>query len=304
MSYKCQECGEDFPTEKALHAHIKKHNLYLGEYYVKHYPRFNKLTGIKIPFKNKDQYFTTDFANRSQLIEWCKLNPQDEVKEYILEVLAKRVSKKNWEHAPSHLELIKAKLPEIDVYKKYFQTYNKACAELGLEPLLNKPLPNNFNKDFDVKVLIDTREQKPLYFKNRGQLKLDFGDYTLAESNFSNTFVDRKSATDFVGTFGKGFQRFRKEMQRCVEVDCYMYIVVEKSIEDMYEQYFPGKRNSTLNWAFSNMIQLQNEFPRKCQFVFTNNRQESEKIIPRLLAVGKEAWETDIQYFLDKGLIT
>ena len=52
------------------------------------------------------------------------------------------------------------------------------------------------------------------------------------------------------------------------------------------------------------MIKLQNEFPRKCQFVFTYNRQESEKIIPRLLAVGKEAWETDIQYFLDKGLIT
>jgi len=296
----CKECGLEFKSEKALHAHIKKHGMYLGDYYVKHYPRFNKLTGSPIPFKNKEQYFSTDFSSRSQLLKWCEQSKDKEVKEYILTRLIKRVKDKEWDYAPSHIELLKAKMPDIDLYKKYYGSYNKACGEIGLEPLFKRPMPDKFKEDFDVKVFIDTREQKPLNFHKSEVLKLDFGDYTLAGQDFTNTFVDRKSATDFVGTFGKGFDRFRNEMQRCVEVDCYMYIVIEQSIESMYKEYFPGKRLSTVKWAMSNMIKLQNEFPRRCQFVFTNNRDESETIIPKLLALGKEAWETDIQYYIDQ----
>jgi hypothetical protein len=303
MSYKCKECGAEFDSEKSLHAHIKKHNLYLGDYYVKHYPRYNKLTGDPIQFKNKDQYFTTDFSNTKQMEEWCqKANFQD-AKDYILQILIKRVSAKNWNYAPCHLELSKAKLPNIDLYRKYYESYNKACAEIGLEPLFKMPLTEKFKQDFDVKVFIDTREQKPLSFHKSESLKLDFGDYTLAGEDFTNTFVDRKSATDFIGTFGKGYERFRKEMQRCVEINGYMYIVTEKSVKDMYKDFFPGKKISTLNWAFSNMVKMQNEFPRKCQFIFTNSREQSESLIPKLLALGKEVWETDVQYYLDKGLI-
>ena len=299
MSYKCKECGEDFKSERSLHTHIKKHGMYLGDYYVKHYPRFNKLTGDPIQFKNKEQYFTTDFANRNQLIKWCKQSDKNEVKKYILEILAKRVFRKGWSYGPSHIELLKSKMPDIDLYKEYYGTYSKACLEIGLKPLFTKQISKKFFKNFDVNVFIDTREQKPLSFEKSEVVKLDFGDYTLSGDDFTNTFVDRKSATDFIGTFGSGFERFRREMNRCVDTDSYMYIVVEKSIKSIYKDYFPGKKITTLNWAFSNLVKLQHEFPKNCQFIFTENRTQSELIIPKLLALGSELWETDIQYYID-----
>ena len=86
MSYKCKECGAEFETEKALHAHLKAHKMYVADYYVKHYPRFNKLNGNPLPFKKKDEYFANDFINRSQLVKWCESAPDEEVKDYILEL--------------------------------------------------------------------------------------------------------------------------------------------------------------------------------------------------------------------------
>jgi len=300
MSCKCKECGEEFSSEKSLHAHIKKHGFYVADYYVKHYPRFNKLNGNPIQFKNKEQYFSTDFSNRNQMRKWCEESDKSEVRNYILKALAERIRLKEWKYAPNHLELYKTQLPDINIYKKYYGGYNKACKEIGVEPLLRKPMTQKFYNDFDVKVFVDTREQKPLYFKNSESLKLDFGDYTLAGDDFTNTFVDRKSPTDFLGTFGKGFDRFRREMQRCVDIDGYMYIVIEKEIRDLHKFYFPGKRPSSLNWALSNMVKLQHEFPRRCQFIFTRCRAQSEQIIPKLLALGSELWETDIQYYIEE----
>ena len=69
--YKCKACGKDFESERALHCHIKVHQMTLAEYYVKFYQRKNKLTGELLPFKNKKDYFSKDFSNRSQLVKWC-----------------------------------------------------------------------------------------------------------------------------------------------------------------------------------------------------------------------------------------
>ena len=40
---------EEFEALKSLHAHVKKHNMFLGDYYVKYYGRKNKLTGELLP---------------------------------------------------------------------------------------------------------------------------------------------------------------------------------------------------------------------------------------------------------------
>ena len=52
MSYKCKECGDSFDSLRSLHAHIKKHDKMLGDYYVDNYQRKDKLTGELIHFKN------------------------------------------------------------------------------------------------------------------------------------------------------------------------------------------------------------------------------------------------------------
>ena len=63
MSYKCKECGQEFKSERSLHAHLKKHGLTMGEYYTKHFPRYNLLTKDPLPFKNKADYFSKDFRH-------------------------------------------------------------------------------------------------------------------------------------------------------------------------------------------------------------------------------------------------
>ena len=303
MSYKCKECGAEFETEKGLHVHLRTHKMYMADYYVKHYPRYNKLNNTLLPFKNKEDYFNNDFFNRKQLVKWCETAPKEEVKDYIIELAKRRIDKKKYKNAPFYIELLKRQLPDLDIYKKHFGTYTEACKAMGKEPIFYKGMPKEFNNNFDVEVLIDTREQMPLNFKKSSILKLDFGDYTLSGDNFTNTFVDRKSAGDFLSTFGAQADRFRKEMKRCVELNSYMYIVIEKSIKSIENEafYLKGKKISTkLKWVFSNLISIQHEFAGHCQFVFTNSRKHSEKIIPKLLYLGKKLWNVDVQYFLDK----
>lgn len=302
MSYKCKVCGAEFKTEKALHAHLKAHKMYVADYYVKYYPRYNKLNGNPLPFKNKDQYFNTDFFSRKQLVTWCETAPKDEVKDYIIDIAKKRIKRKEYTHAPFYLELLKRHLPDLDIYKEHFGTYTKACEAMGAKPIFYKGMPKEFNEDVDAEVLIDTREQQPLKFPKSKILKLDFGDYTLGGDNFSNTFVDRKSSGDFLSTFGGQVDRFKREMKRCVELDSYMYIVVEKSIKDIEKEsiFKRGIRTPKLAWVFSNLINVQHEFAGNCQFVFARSREHSEKIIPKLLSLGNKLWNVDVQYFLDK----
>jgi len=302
MSYKCKECGVEFETEKSLHAHLKAHKMYVADYYVKHYPRFNKLNGNPLPFKKKDEYFENDFINRSQLVKWCLSAPDSEVRDYILELAKRRIKQKKYTHAPFYLELTKRQLPDLDLYKKHFGTYTKACELMGAKPIFYKGMPKEFEQDVDVEVLVDTREQQPLEFPKSQILKLDFGDYTLGGNDFSNTFVDRKSAGDFLSTFGGQVDRFRREMQRCVELDSYMYIVVEKSIKAIEKEaiFTKGRRAPKLGWVFSNLISVQHEFAGHCQFIFTNSRKHSEELIPKILSLGNKLWNVDVQYFLDK----
>jgi len=302
MSYKCKECGSDFGSEKSLHSHLKAHKMYVADYYVKHYQRFNKLNGNPLPFKTKDEYFENDFTSRSQLVKWCESAPSSEVKDYIIELAKRRIKQKNYTHAPFHIELLKRQLPDLDVYKKHFGTYTKACEQMGVTPIFDKGLPKEFNNEVDVEVLIDTREQQPLEFSKSKILKLDFGDYTLGGDDFSNTFVDRKSPGDFLSTFGGQVDRFRREMQRCVQMDSYMYIVIEKPIEKIEKEtmFSRGRKGPKMGWIFSNMISVQHEFAGNCQFIFTEGRIHSEEIIPKLLFLGKKLWNVDMQYFLDK----
>jgi hypothetical protein len=305
-SYKCQICQKDFASERALHMHvIKAHKATLQEYYYEFFPRKNLLTGKIIPFKNKKDYFSRDFSNRSQLIEWCSTCESKTVADYIRRVLQKRIKDKKLSFAPSHLEIEVNKLPPIDIYKSIFGGYGQACKQVGVEPLFPAGIVKNaLNKKFDTKnmlIFIDTREQKPLSFSNSRDLKLDFGDYTAGEKFYTKTYVDRKSEGDFKTTLSKfNLNRFRAELQRAKDFDSYLYIVVESSLEKITVNNNFGAHKSNLNYIFHNMRVLQHEFRGHCQFVFSGSRKKSEAIIPKLLFCGKNLWEVDIQYCIDQ----
>jgi hypothetical protein len=303
MSFKCKECNEAFKSERSLHAHIKKHGVLLAEYYTTHYPRYNKLTGDPLPFKNKFDYFNNDFSTYQQMLKWCKKAPQAEVKSYIFKQLKNRIASKGLQYAPNHLELQLNKLPPLDLSRQVYGSYSALCEELEVLPLFDKSIMKQFfvedEKLKDIHIFIDTREQKPLVFENSSKMKLDFGDYTAAGENYSYTYVDRKSETDFKSTLSTGLKRFKNEIKRARNFDSYVFIVIESSIKQIKKRNLFGPHKSNLGYIWHNMREITHEFKGTCQFVFTGSRSASEWLIPRLLLHGKDLWRVDLQYFLD-----
>ena len=170
----CKICNEQFNNDRAFHAHLKKHNLYQAEYYCKYFPRYSLYYRQQIPFKNKQQYFETEFIDYSEFLKWEQSNNAEVVKSKCLELLKKRVDEKSYHFAPFHNEMITLNMPSLNIYKKYFNSYTAACKLLNIEPLFNKNLPEVF-KSTDVSklpILVDTREQDPLSFENTKVEKL------------------------------------------------------------------------------------------------------------------------------------
>jgi hypothetical protein len=303
MSFNCKECEASFDALKSLHAHIKKHDMLLGDYYVKHFQRKNKLTGDLLPFKNYEDYFEKDFSQPHQLGQWCDTAPFGAVKSYIVELLQKRIQSKNLKSALSSVELWTTGLPDIDVYKKYFGSYTDACKECLVEPMFNSKLPKEFWNDYsNTTILVDTREQQPLKFKKSKILKLDIGDYAVGGDNYNYTHVDRKSFADFCATVTQSYNRFSKELDRCRSLGCYLFIVVEAPLHSMDEYNKQSYKKFNLKYVFHNMRDLQRQYGDCCQFVFSGSRDLSVELIPKLLILGKSLWKTDIQYFWSKKL--
>lgn len=275
----------------------------LGDYYVKHYQRKNKLTGELLPFKNYKDYFEKDFSQSHQLMEWIDKADDFEVKDYIIKLLHKRTMDKAIDYGPTELELISAGLPSVDIYKKYFGSYTYACEEVGIKPLLGEKLPKGFYNDYsETKILVDTREQQPLSFKNSESYKLDVGDYGATSKDYDYTYVDRKSFGDFCGTTTVGYSRFCKELDRCRSLGAYMFVVMEFPFNEIEEYNKKSYKKYKLDYALHNMREIQKQYKDCCQFVFAGSRELSELLIPKLLVFGKQLWNTDLQYFWSKYL--
>lgn len=312
-SFICKECGQAFKSERSLHAHLKKHSLTVAEYYTTHFPRYNLLTGKLMPFKNKEEYFRKDFSNKAQMLEWLSAQSlnSDQFKDYLLTKIYNRINEKKCELMPSHIELELCDLPPLKYYKKAFGSYSQSLNKLkekfenkDLKLTYGAPIVKDFfekNKVFDeLEVLIDTREQKPLTFKVSKILKLDFGDYTVGGDDYSYTYVDRKSESDFKSTMSVGFDRFVREIERARNFDSFLYIVVDSSIENIRKNNRSSAHRSNLSYIWHNVRKLIREYSDNCQFIFSGNRKASEFLIPRLLSFGKLLWDCDMQYFVDE----
>jgi len=303
MRFKCKECGESFSTKKSLHSHFKKHDLLVGEYYVKHFPRFDKLTKDPIGFKRFEQYFASNFNTDENMEEWCKTAPEKEVREFILEEFKHKVIKKGIKAMPSSVFLKTAGLPDIDVIKRVFGSYSALAAELDFPVAYRRGLAESFWKDYSgVDVFVDTRETKPLVFKNSKTMKLDFGDYSLTAKDYTHTHVERKSWEDFALTVTGGYKRFLRELERCKRSGCYMFIVVETNLNNVEKKNNFAYKRVNLNYVFHQMREIEIKYQDVCQFVFSGSRPDSTLLIPKLLCLGQEVRHVDIQYFWDKHL--
>jgi len=301
MKFECKECKEEFASRKSFHCHLKAHSLRIGDYYVKHYKRRDLFTKDLLPFKNYEQYFENDFSSFENYLSWLDSNDTDIVQPYILNKANSKFEEKEVKVSPPNLYYQLAEMADINQCKKIFGSYSKFLEKTKLEPWFNKNIPESFwgqNCDH-LKIFIDTREKTPIIFDNSIQQKLDFGDYTVGGDLYTKTFVDRKAQDDFRQTFGKDIDRFRREMDRCVKFNCYMFVVVESSIDKIEEDNKDSKFKSNLSFVWHNLRHLIIDYPKNLQIIFACSRSGTKKIIPKILYYGDQLWNVDLQYHID-----
>ena len=302
MEFTCKECGQEFESRRSLHAHMKAHFSCIGDYYVKHYPKLDLLTKEQIPFLNYDQYINQEFICHANFKQWLEKVDRDTAKAYVLLKSEEKFKEKNVKMSPPDLFYRLSDMADISDCKRLFGSYSEFLSWSKINSYFNKKLPKDFwdNDRHDLEILIDTREQQPLNFPNSIESKLDFGDYTAGGERYSSTFVDRKAVGDFCSTFSGGIERFRREMDRCVEFGSYMFVVVESSVEKINSENKKFVKNMSYVWH--NVKQLMIDYPEHIQFIFPYSRKGAQKIIPKLLYHGKDLWNVDVQYFLEERI--
>lgn len=299
MSFDCLECRQEFSSQKSLHLHLKKHGG-MAPYYQKHYPKRDLLDGELIDFENPEQYLSALFNSVENRDEFLDNSDKNKGREIIEHQFKENLSAKELKHFPCSNYIKLSELPSIIQIRKFYDTCKELSDKLGVNQIYNKRLPKAFKDDLpdDFQILIDTREQLPFDFKNSLSSKLDFGDYTVGGNYYSNTFVDRKSIGDFKGTFGVGFERFKKEVERCKSFGGFLFVVVEGSIYQIKEKNERDKFKTNLSYAFHNVRNLLREYPENLQFVFCKNKSQAKSVTERILFCGKDVWNCDLQFYI------
>ncbi len=132
----------------------------------------------------------------------------------------------------------------------------------------------------DLQIVVDSREQRPLWESQRR--KLEVGDYTTVklERRFA---IERKSPGDLYQTITRGHSRFRREMERAkdngiklvVYVECSKFDFIDKTFEGGDRFKYPSSGLRKIIWALSHK--------HKLEFVWCRNREELlEAVIERL----------------------
>lgn len=96
----------------------------------------------------------------------------------------------------------------------------------------------NTNPKSDIKIIIDTREQRPYNFDNSVSQKLQTGDYS-AVGFEQLVIVERKSKADLIGTITRHRARFKRELKR-MEPAPFACVVVECSLLDILNDDYQG----------------------------------------------------------------
>lgn len=282
----------------------KVHHVSEKDYCLNYLPRYSKLTGKLLTFKNREFYLNSDFENKNELKKWLADNP-DQAFDYAVNIIKGRLNAGKIKYAPSQVEMKSITAPNILWYEKV-ANYNQICEDLGLEiRFIYKDYPS-FKTDENLEIIIDTREQKALKFKKSEISKLDFGDYHAPKSKWNHVFIERKGLSDFVSTLSSGYDRFEREIIRAASENKYLFVLVEESINNAlsfnYLPHISRKIKASPDFIFKRVRDLMQKFPN-IQFLFADGRQDSIDLIYKIYGCSKDPALFDFQFLKDSGNI-
>ena len=297
--YKCKICGEIVKEKKHF---WKNHKISESNYFQEHLPKFDLLTHERIPFKSYEAYILTDFIKRLNLKKYIEFLSKKNSTKYLTNWLKRRVELKKIIHAPCEFELKNLQFPSISYLNKHFgdSFYEEICLDAGLQLQYNYKSDISMNQDSKLKFVVDTREQSLLKFDDFKVEKLDVGDYMVEHTGI---FIERKSLTDFLGTMSKGYDRFKREVQRALVEDNYLIVLVEEKYANLTSYpYLPHTRRVKAEPYFIHhrvreLIQL---YPFNIQFLAVDGRLEAARVIEKIFKIKNNVKKLDLQYFYDQ----
>lgn len=135
----------------------------------------------------------------------------------------------------------------------------------------------------DYKIIIDTREQQPLFKIGKEAMRatLKTGDYSI-EGQEDNIAIERKSLGDLFGTLGKGHSRFKKELERVQSLK-YFAIVVEGTNSDVEKKNFEGSYHSKMKGYVINKILFTIHIKYGIPIFYCDGRVECKRVVKSLL---------------------
>jgi len=278
----------------------KDHRIKQTDYYAKHEPKFDLLTQELITFKSEEQYFLADFVDKNHLKKFLAMKNKEDGIIYLINKVKQYCELKKIEYIPGQTELRTIScLPIVDTFEFFGEdSFEKVCEEFQLKTKYNYSCPPLEIRKI-TKIIRDTREQFFIEFPELSEKIecLKFGDYS--ESQKSKVVVERKSATDFRGSISKDFERFKREIQRAKAAKAYIVILVESGLNNAI---YAKTRFEKVSGDFigHRLREICREFDN-CQFLFSGSREESKRLIKKILSIGECIKNYDLQYFLDKG---
>lgn len=308
----CRMCAEKFEDNKYLHLHLRSHKTTQEKYYRKFFPKTDLLTGEEIPFKSAEQYLEQDFVSQNNLRVWLKDNPDKSAAiNYIGGILLKKKKEKDLKFAPGQVELRSWSLPSIIFLNKIIGDYYQFCESLGFQKrfeLIRRRL-DMYNIKEDWIIYTDTREQKPLKFSNlvNSEVKgLKYGDYAArVGKNVLPIRIERKSLTDFIGTFSREVARFEEEIRRAAADNAYLVILVEESLEKclIFDKFSWINQHTRVTppFVFHNVRRLIRDYDN-IQFLFVPGRTIAAEMVLKLFRL-MDCKTIDLQFAYDSILL-
>lgn len=306
MEIHCEVCQAKFDGVSSLATHLKKHRIAQKRYFEQYFPRFDLGNHKKIFFKSLEQYFISDFSDKTSMKMWLAKVGGEKALQYLSSKMKRYCEIKKITVAPPEffIQTIGC-LPSIRFMEKLCGvSYDEICKRAGLSSHFDySDLESRAIAWKPAKqIVIDTREKRPIKFPDsmrKINIALDYGDYALAPS--SRIVVERKSYSDFFGTFGVGLDRFSRELKRAKENEGYVVIMVESSYSSLAYTH-KGWSHANPEYIFHRLRDLYKKFD--CfQVVFCEGRTQMKTLIPKILGLGASVKTIDIQHCLERGIL-
>jgi len=311
MSVVCKIDNKVFENEKSLHLALRGYGLNKEKYYHTYYPKKDLFSGETINFKNKEQYFNSDFNDKNNMKKWLKNQTIEKAQEYCRSLLVKRKADKNIIYSPTQVELRTIMSPSVIFYNKIFNDYYDLCSEVGLQNKFVHPknIAHQFRNKLTTKdtIYVDTREQSWLKFDIPFEIKtLPFGDYSCSNDN-CDCYIERKSLSDFISTLSIGnLDRFKNEIIKAKENNAYLVVLIEEKLTNALSfQYLPHiskKIKATPEYIFHNVRQLIQDYDN-LQFLFVDGKNEMKRVIESIFSSKCFYKKIDLQLAYDLKIL-